>query len=318
MNRANIAVIGDITIEHAVQAERMPRPGEEVPAAELHTAPGGRGANQAIAAARLGAMVTLIGRVGGDGFGAALVENLKRESVNVEHVTVERQAATGVSFVTRLPGGHYATLSALGANLSLHTQHVETAAPAIERADLLLAQFGLPLETVDRAMQIAVDRLVPVLVDATPTWRHVPRLWRRADLLVASPAECHALTGVEVADAPSAAAAAERMRRRGVAMPVIPLGTEGCVVATDGEVQLVSGYNAEAVDAMGADDAFAAALGVRMAEGATIQSATVFANAAAALAMTTAGSQPSLPTRRAVEEFIRRRGGERAAKVTAL
>jgi len=315
---AKLAVLGNVNIDFVVSAERVPLPGETLIGQSLRFVPGGKAANQAVTAARLGAQVSLIGRVGRDAFGPALVDNLEREGINTDHLGRDEETATGAAVVVLMPDGENSILSILGANDRLLPEHVEAAAPAIERADQLLVQLAVPQETVDRAIQIAVDRGVPVQLDPTPVGRSLPKLWRRAYRAVPNETEAESMVKVAVHDVESAVKAVKKMRQRGVKTPVVKLGAQGCVLLDDSGVRLVHGYKVDVVDTTGAGDAFAAAIAVRTAEGAPLNRAAAFANACGALACTVFGAQPSLPRREAVEQFIKQRGGEEGARIEAL
>jgi ribokinase len=315
---AKLAVLGNINIDFVMEADRMPREGETLVGRNLRFVAGGKAANQAVTAARLGAQVTLIGRVGRDVFGPALVENFEREGINTDYVQRDTDAATGAAFVVLMPSGENSIVSVLGANDLCDTSQVEAGAAAIERADVLLLQLAVPLETVDRAIQIAVDRGIPIQLDPTPVGRGLPKLWHRAYCCTPNETEAGQLSRLEVSDIPSALDAARKMRRRGVKVPVIKLGAGGCLTLDDRGPRLVHGYRVEVVDTTGAGDAFAAGLAVRMAEGAPLDHSLIFANACGALACTAFGAQPSLPRREAVEEFIEQRGGLEKARIEAL
>lgn len=318
VSTARLAVVGNINIDFVMEAERMPQPGETLIGRNLRFVAGGKAANQAVAAARLGAQVSLIGRVGRDVFGPALVDSMEREGINTDHVQRDKEAATGAAFVAIMPGGENSILSVLGANDLCTPDQVESAANAIGRADILLVQLGVPPETVDRAIQIAVDRGVPVQLDPTPVGRSLPKLWHRAYRVVPNETEAQVLSKIPVTDLPSALEAASKIRRRGVKMAVVKLGSKGCLVLDDQGPRLVEGYRVDVVDTTGAGDAFAAGLAVRWAEGAPVDHAIAFANACGALACTVVGAQPSLPRREAVEAFLRQRGGEDGARIERL
>ncbi len=314
-----LTVLGNINIDFVVAADRLPQPGETLRApGEFKIVPGGKAANQAVAAARLGAQVTLIGRVGDDAFGPALVENCRRENINTEFIEQDDQATTGAAFITVLPDGQNAIIAVLGANLRCTTEQVEVASAEIERSDLVLVQLGVPPEVVDRAIQIAVDREVPVQLDPRPRRAELPHRWRRARILVPNETEASQLTGIEVTDTASAVAAAHSLRELGILAAGITLGAAGCVVVSDAGTYLVGGYEVESVDSTAAGDSFAAALAIGTSEGMAIYEAAVFANAAGALATTVPGAQPSLPRREAVEAFVAAHGGVAGAKIEEL
>lgn len=315
---AKLSVLGNINIDFVMEAERMPIPGETLIGSNLRFVPGGKAANQAVTAARLGAHVTLIGSVGRDAYGPALLENFEREGINTEHVSRRREANTGAAFITLLPDGENSILSVLGANELITPDHVEKAAAAIERTDMLLVQLAVPLEVVDRAIQVAVDRGVPVQLDPTPISRGLPKLWRRAYRMTPNEVEAAEIAKSPVSTPQEALDAARKIRRRGVKMPLIKLGRQGALLLDDQGPRLIEGYDVPVVDTTGAGDAFAAGLAVRCAEGAPINQAVAFANACGALACMRFGAQPSLPRREEVEEFLAERGGETGAVIRPL
>jgi len=304
-----LTVLGNINIDFVVQTDRLPRPGETIRSqGDFTMIPGGKAANQAVAAARLGAQVTLIGRVGNDTFGPALVENLRRENINTGFVAQDEKANTGAAFITVVPSGENSIISVLGANNRCSVEQVEAAASEIERCDLLLVQLGVPAEVVDRALQIAVDRDVLVQLNPSPLGEELPNLWRRAHLLVLNQTEASEMSAVEVSDIVSTIEAARVIRGEGIAVVVITLGSSGCLMASDQGIYRVAGFKVEPVDATAAGDSFAGALATAVGEGMPITQAAVFANAAGALATTIAGAQPSLPRRHAVEELVAQAG----------
>ena len=305
---AKLAVVGNINVDFLLPSQRLPEPGENVVADDLQLMAGGKGANQAVAASRLGADVWAIGRVGRDPFGTLLRNNLEREGVDVTYVSVDQDKPTGSAFVVILPKGENAIISALGANMNLAPADVEEAFAEIEELDGILVQMGVPLETVDRVIQIGTDREVPVLLDPTPLRSEFPRLWRHAVTVTPNASEAEALTGVPTATIAGAIEAAMTIHEKGVQNVVVKLGKRGCVIVDEEGPRRVKAYEVQAVDPTGAGDAFAAALAVRLAEGATLDEAAVFASATAAIACTKPGAQSALPTRKQVEGFISRRG----------
>jgi ribokinase len=305
---ARIAVVGNINIDFLLRTKRLPAAGENLVAEELQLQAGGKGANQAVAAARLGAQVLMIGRVGRDPFGTLLCQNLEREGVDVTHIAVDQSRPTGTAFVMILPRGENAILSALGANLELGPQHIEEAFSAIDELNLILVQMGIPLQSVDRVIQIGADRNIPVLLDPTPLRNAMPRLWRYATIVTPNQSEAEAMTGHPVQNVGSALEAAQAIHARGVKHVVVKLGPRGCVLFDEDGARRVKPYDVQAVDTTGAGDAFAAALGVALAEGHNLDDAAVLASAAAAIACTKIGAQASFPNRARVEGFVSRRG----------
>lgn len=305
---AKVAVVGNINLDFLLPTARPPAPGENLVAEDLQLQAGGKGANQAVAAARLGAEVVMVGRIGRDPFGALLRQNLEHEGVATDQVSVDPSKPTGSAFVMVLPNGENAILSALGANLQLTPPCIEEAFAGIEELNLILLQMGVPLDSVDRVIQIGADRDVPVLFDPTPLRGQMPRLWHYAAIVTPNQSEAAVMSGVPVDNIGSALAAAEAIHGLGVRRVVVKLGSRGCVIFDDDGGRRVKAYEVQAVDSTGAGDAFAAALGVAIAEGQDFDDAVILASAAGAIACTKVGAQSSLPDRARVEGFVSRRG----------
>ncbi len=301
---AKICVLGNINIDFVMRAERMPRPGETLMGSDLKLVPGGKCANQAVTAARVGAEVTVIGRVGDDVFGPQLLANLEREGIDTSFISIDPDSHTGAAFIALSPSGENSILSCMGANLAVSPEQVEEAAPAIERADMLLVQLGVPLESVLRGMEIADRAGIGVLFDPTPVRGDLGPMWEHTTVATPNETEAEVITGAPVTDLEEAAAAARWLRDHSVDIAVIKLGARGALVMDNDGVRLVRGYHVDVVDTTGAGDAFAGALGTRLAEGAPVEEALAFANAAGAMAASRFGAQPSLPTRDEVEALM--------------
>lgn len=313
-----VVVLGNINQDFVMKAERMPRPGETLLGTDLQFVAGGKGANQAVTAARLGAETTLIGRVGQDCFGPGLLDNLRREGVETRYVGSDDEIATGSAFIALQPDGQNSILSVGGANLACAPRYVQDAAPLIRHADVALVQFAVPIESVELFVKLACEHNVPVLMDPTPAMATLPGNWSQCGILTPNETEAEYVVGYEVPDTPTAAKAAREIHDKGVKIACVKRGAEGCVVCDADGCRLVGGYKVEVVDTTGAGDAFAAGLGVALAEGLPVNQAIAFANACGALACTKFGAQPSLPKRRDVEKLIADNGGLEAAVVTAL
>lgn len=315
---ARIVVLGNINQDFVMRAERMPRPGETILGDDLRFVAGGKGANQSVTAARLGAQVTLIGCVGRDAFGPTLLDNLRREGVDPQHVGLHDEIATGAAFIALAPDGQNSILSVGGANMAVTPDHVEAAGPAIAQADICLVQFAVPIESVERFIAIAGAHQVPVLLDPTPAMDRLPANWHQASILTPNETETEYVIGYVCPDRATAVQAAQEIHARGVRIAVVKQGADGCLVCDDDGCRLVGGYPVEVVDTTGAGDAFAAGLGVALAEGLPVNQALAFANACGALACTRFGAQTSLPHRAEVEAFLAARGGVAGATVTPL
>lgn len=299
-----VVVIGSINMDLVVRAERLPRPGETVRGTEFRTIPGGKGANQAVAAARLGAETHMVGRVGDDDFGQRLRQSLADSDVHLQYVTADREHPTGTAMIVVQETGENSIVVAGGANDAVGPADVEAAAAAIEGADVVLLQLEIPLDAVRAAMEAARRAKVKTILDAGPATDVPEEIWRRPDVLSPNRVEAEALLGHPIA---SALEAAREFMARGVAASVVKSGCQGCAWASSQGSEHISAIAVQAVDTTAAGDAFTAALGVGLAEGQELAAAARWANFAGALAVTRFGAQPSMPTRRELQDFITRR-----------
>ena len=301
---AHVTVVGSLNMDLVVRAPRIPEPGETIIGGEFRTVPGGKGANQAVAAARLGAQVAMVGRVGGDAFGGLLLDNLAAAGVDHTFVARDAEAATGVALIEVDDAGQNSIVVVSGANMRLAPVDVEAAAAAIGVADVLLLQLESPLETVTRAAQVAHAQGVTVILNPAPA-RPVPDgLLGLVDVLIPNESETALLTGLPVGGQEETEAAAAALRRMGVATVILTLGGRGALLAHAGGVELFPAFDVTPVDTTAAGDAFVGGLAVALAEGRPLQEAVRWGNAAGALATMTLGAQPSLPTRQALERML--------------
>jgi len=309
----HIVVIGGANTDFLIRAARLPQPGETITGEEFdHAVAGGKGANQAVAAARLGARVTFVGRVGADERGRALLRQLKGEGIDVRHVVKDRRAPTGVAMISVDATGEKQILVAPGANARLTAADIRRAAPVITRAAMVILQFEVPMKANLAAARIAHRAGVPILLDPAPAANPPKELLRCVTILRANEHEAEALTGVRVKDRRTAQKAATRLLELGPRAAIISAGEGNLAVwSTNGgpETLWLPRLSVKALDATGAGDAFAAALAVALAEGRPMSAAAPFANAAAALATTKVGAQEALPHRPAVLALLRRLGG---------
>lgn len=296
---AHIVVVGSANTDMVVRVPRIPSPGETVTGGTFFQADGGKGANQAVAAARFGARVALVARVGADELGDHVVAGLQTEGIDVRHVGGDPEAPTGVALIVVDSEGENAIAVAPGANARLSVDDVEAVRPAIEAADALLLQLETPLDSVERAASIANVAEVPVILNPAPARPLPDSLLAQVDVLTPNEGEVRALGG-----AAEPAVAAAELLRRGVSAVVVTLGATGALVLSEaGEVWLPA-FAVEAVDTTAAGDAFNGALATSLAEGLGLEAAVRKGCAAGALAATIAGARPSLPIRARVEAFL--------------
>jgi ribokinase len=305
MSRPRIVVVGSSNTDMVVKAERLPGPGETVTGGTFVMAPGGKGANQAVAAARLGAEVTFVARVGQDMFGDQAVEGYRKEGILTDLVVRDPQHHTGVALILVDRRGENLISVASGANHALRPQDVQQAAERIKAADVLLLQLEIPMETVQFAARLAAEAGVKVILDPAPA-PDAPledRLLRSVTCLTPNESEAERLTGICVRDEDSAWAAADKLLQTGARQVIVTLGAKGALLAGGGQSVMIPGYRVEALDSTAAGDAFNGGLGAALARGLPWEEAVREANLVGALSVTRLGAQPSLPTADEVRRF---------------
>jgi ribokinase len=302
MPSPHIIVVGSSNTDMIVQSDRLPLPGETVLGGDLVIAPGGKGANQAVAAARVGAAVTFVARIGQDMFGQAALANFRREGMDVRYLVQDAQAPSGVALIVVGPGGQNIIAVAPGANARLTPTDVAAAAPAFAEAQIVLLQLEIPIEAVLAAAQAGRAAGAAVILNPAPApSRPLPEtLYAAVDILTPNETEAAVLTGQSDPEE-----AAMTLLSRGVGTVIVTLGEAGALVATrSGVMQRVPGFRVQAVDTTAAGDAFNGGLAVALARGEGMDAAVRYAHAVAALSVTRLGAQPSLPTAAEVEEFL--------------
>src|SRR5436190_12721985 len=293
----DIVVIGGANTDYLVRGQRLPQPGETLDGTEFLTAGGGKGANQAVAAARLGARVAFVACLGRDPRGDELERLLRAEGIDTRHIYRDPTAPSGVALVMVDKSGEKQILCCPGANHKLTVARIRAAASLIRQARVLLMQFEVPMSAVLAAAKIAHAADVRVVLDPAPPAKAPAALLKLVDVIRPNASEAKALTGVTVDDVKSARRAAQKLFARGVQAVAVEAGKDGdLLVWHDGE-KLLKRLKVKTVDATGAGDAFAAGFSVALAEGRTYTDAAAFANAAAPLATTKFGAIPAMPRR---------------------
>lgn len=307
MTAPQIVVIGSLNMDLVARMARLPRPGETVHGDEFQTIPGGKGANQAVAAAKLGAQVTMIGRVGSDSFGATLKQSLTDFGVSTEHVIETANCSSGVALIGVDATGANSIVVVAGANGRLSPDDVTQRSDVIASADAVVVQLETPVETIAEAIRLAQRAGVRVILDPAPApSSELAAPLRTVDLVSPNQTEAEVLTGIRVIDLDSAEAAARRLQKMGAQAVVLKLGEMGALVcAADGTLAHVPARTATIVDTTAAGDAFTAGLAVGLSEGRTLVAATELGCAAGTLACTVFGAQPAMPHRGAVDRFLR-------------
>jgi ribokinase len=290
-----------------IEAPRFPVPGEAILGKNFRRACGGKGANQALAVARMGMHAAMIGAVGRDAFGDEMLANLRAANVDIETVVRRADVPSGTAMIVLDANGQNQIVVANGANDTLSAADVEAATARIAASKALVVQLETSLESVRAAIEIAQDSGVLSIFNPAPFAPVADDLLQRCDFIIPNENEASKLTGVEIRAVTDAAAAARQLRERSANSGVlITLGANGVWLDTESFVGHVPGFAVEAVDTVGAGDTFIGAFAVRIVEGASPQEAARFGCAAAAIAVARRGAQTSIPTREEVEQFPHR------------
>ncbi len=301
-----VLVVGSANVDFTVQVGRLPRPGETVTGGTLLVNHGGKGANQAVAARRLGAEVRLIACVGDDASGRAIQDALAAEGIGVEGVARSAAAATGTALIVVDAEGRNQIAVAPGANRALGVAQVRARADDFTWAQVVVCQLESPLDTVASALEAARRRRVLTVLNPAPPPDAPLEFLALVDYLTPNAGEAERLSGLPVSDSTDAAQAAEQLRNGGAGVVIVTLGEDGALAQGPGGFYHAPAFPVTAVDTTAAGDAFNGALAVALAEGRELAPALSFANATAALACTRRGAQPSLPGRSEVERLLQR------------
>ncbi len=307
-DRPRVCVVGSANVDLTFRTASLPRPGETLPGRHFHLDFGGKGANQAVSAARLGAAVTLIARVGRDLFGEQALDRLKKEGIDTSHVGTDPERPTGVASVAVDDSGRNCIVVVGGANLALSPADVRAAADAIRTARVLVAQFEVALETVLEALTVARAAGARTILNPAPAAPLSDEMLKQIDVCVLNETEAEQVTGRPITTPQEAEAAARALQARGPRSIVVTLGERGVMVLDDTRAEHFKALDVQVVDTTGAGDAFIGGLGVFLAEGLSVPAAAELANAVAALSVTRLGAQAALPARAELEAFLAGRG----------
>ena len=302
---AKIIVVGSLNMDLVAHTPRIPTPGETVLGSDFGTFSGGKGANQAVAAARQGAEVAFIGRVGSDAFGQQLLAGLQAEGIDTRHIGRDENAPSGVALITLDANGQNTILVASGANLLLKPAHLRAAEGIFAGADILLLQLEIPLETVMAAAQQAKTHGLKVILNPAPAQSLPEDLLSLVDVLIPNESETALLTGLPVDTVARVEAAAQKLLEHGAGCVIITLGERGALLVSAGQPAApIPSFAVKVVDTTAAGDSFVGALAVALASGSSLMVAVQRGCAAGALAATRLGAQPSLPTKTEVDYFL--------------
>ncbi len=298
MPAKKIIVIGSCNTDMVIKADRLPIPGETVIGGTFLMNPGGKGANQAVAAARMGGNVTFVSKTGNDVFGKQSVELYNSEGINTKYIFSDPRNPSGVALITVDAKGENCIVVASGANASLSPADIESAKPEIETADLVLMQLEIPIETVEYAAEMASVKGIPVILNPAPARALSEQLLKRLYMITPNKTEAEILSGIKVTNWDKAKQAADVISAKGVDIVVITLGSLGAFIKENGKYHKVEAFPVTAVDTTAAGDCFSGSLCVGLSEGLSITDAVKMAAKASALTVTRMGAQSSIPYRK--------------------
>ncbi len=297
MTNKPLVIVGSVNMDLVLGCQHLPAPGETVVGRDFRVLPGGKGANQAVAAARLGAAVEFVGCVGDDPFGAQAAAALRAEGITLTHLHRVVGVATGVAIVLVEESGQNSIALGPGANHALSIEHIDAASDSIAAAGMLVCQFESPLAAVQRAIGIAFAADVPVLLNPAPAQPLPDALLAMVSLLVPNEGEAAALAGAMgvTGSADDGATSASALRKRGSRTVIVTLGAKGVLLADEGGCVQYPAYAARALDTTGAGDAFVGALAAALLQGHELPAAIDFAQRAAAFSVEHHGAQAAMP-----------------------
>lgn len=301
----SIIVFGSINLDLVTRTHRLPKPGETLAGISFFTASGGKGANQAVAAARLGMTTFMIGRVGGDSFGRELLESLQESGVKCDRILIDETTSSGIATIAVEDTGENTIVIVPGANDRLNESDCDRLTDLLPNAAVLLLQLEIPLTAVLAAAKKAHDAGVIVILDPAPARELPPELYSLIDIITPNETELSILTGIAVTDVETATEAITKLQTLGVTTAIAKLGGKGVLCARGEEQFFVPAFEVEAVDTVAAGDAFNGALAVAIAQGLPLPEALRWGAAAGALTVTKPGAQSALPSRLTFDQFLR-------------
>jgi len=301
-----ILVVGSSNTDLIIKVPEIPRPGETLLGGEFMTFPGGKGANQAVAASRGGGDVVFIAAVGSDSYGAEAVKGYKLDNINTEDIKICKGVPSGIAMITISDQGENAITVASGANAKLHPDDLDEAEEAFVEADYMLVQLETPLETVEKAICLCGEFNTRVILNPAPAAELSDEILSGVHIITPNETEAEHLTGIKVGGEGEAQKAAEILHARGVNTVILTLGSAGAFVSdpTSGLVKMVPGFKVSAVDTTAAGDVFNGQLAVALAEELPLEEAVRLAHAAAALSVQKLGAQSSIPRREETNYFL--------------
>lgn len=303
--KPKILVVGSSNTDMVVRLERLPRPGETLLGGEFQSVPGGKGANQAVAAARAGGEVTFLARVGADGLGEAAIAGFLRDGIDVSHVLRTEGKPSGVALIMVSEAGENSIAVASGANGALSAEDVRQSHSLFGAAEIVLVQLETPLESVEATVGLCAELGKRVILNPAPALELSDELLKQVAILTPNETEAEILSGIPVKDPESAKRAGLRLLERGVESVIVTCGEAGAMLVTRSERRLIPTRRVTAVDTTAAGDVFNGALAVALGEGKPLGESIPFANVAASISVTRQGAQPSAPQREEIERILK-------------
>ncbi|KGB05827.1 ribokinase [Enterobacteriaceae bacterium RIT814] len=303
-----LVVLGSINADHILNLDSFPSPGETVTGNQYQVAFGGKGANQAVAAGRSGASIAFIACTGDDDTGERVCQQLQRDNIDITPISVVKGESTGVALIFVNGEGENVIGIHAGANAQLTTERVEAQRDIIAGAQALLMQLESPVESVLAAAKIAHENHTTVVLNPAPARVLSDELLALVDIITPNETEAEKLTGIRVENDDDAARAAKALHDKGIETVIITLGSRGVWASVKGEGRRVAGFRVKAIDTIAAGDTFNGALVTALLEGSSLDDAIRFAHAAAAIAVTRKGAQPSVPWRNEIDDFLSQQG----------
>jgi ribokinase len=300
MDVKKILVIGSSNTDMVIKTNHFPAPGETILGGRFLMNAGGKGANQAVAASRLGGVVTFIGKIGDDIFGKQAVQQLEDEGINVDFVAVDPENPSGVAMISVDRNGENLIVVAPGSNGTLSPADFDKATAELDESEFVLMQLEIPIPTVEYIAQKAAKKLKKVVLNPAPAAVLSDELLRNLYLISPNETEAEILTGIKVTDEQSALKAATILHEKGVEIVIITMGAVGAFLLADGKSEIIKAPKVDAIDTTAAGDTFNGSLLVALSEGKTIQESIAFANKAAAISVTRIGAQSSVPFRKEI------------------
>lgn len=300
MNPKKILVVGSSNTDMVIKTQNFPAPGETILGGKFLMNAGGKGANQAVAAARLGGLVTFVGKIGDDIFGKQAVQQLEDEGINVDYVAVDSENPSGVAMITVDQKGENSIVVASGSNGTLSPADFDKAMTELEESEFVLMQLETPIPTVEHIARKATQKQKKVILNPAPAAQLSGELLQNLYIITPNETEAELLTGIKVTDEKSALNAATVLHEKGVEIVIITMGAAGAFLLLDGNSEIIKAPKVEAIDTTAAGDTFNGALVVALSEGRTIQESIAFANKAASISVTRIGAQSSVPFRKEI------------------